>query len=72
MADQMINDLAEGVDKRQEEAQKKTDEELSAGDAVKTAQEITDVTLYKAGLTASSGARPVKDISEYADTNAKL
>ncbi|KAM0293756.1 hypothetical protein ACHAPM_011478 [Fusarium culmorum] len=63
---------AEGVDKRQEEAQKKADEEPSAGDAVKTAEEITDVILYKAGLTVSSGARPVKDISEYADTDAKL
>ncbi|RGP63560.1 insulysin [Fusarium sporotrichioides] len=63
---------ADGVDKRQEEAQKKADEEPSAGDAVKTAQEVTDVRLYKAGLTASSGARPVKDISEYADTDAKL
>ncbi|KAM0361860.1 hypothetical protein ACHAO7_011842 [Fusarium culmorum] len=55
-----------------EEAQKKADEEPSAMDAVKNAQEITDVRLYKAGLTASSGARPVKDISEYADTDAKL
>ena len=63
---------AEGVDKRQEEAQKKADEEPSAGDAVATAQEVTDVRLYKAGLTASSGARPVKDISEYEDTDAKL
>ena len=36
------------------------------------AQEVTDVRLYKAGLTASSGARPVKDISEYEDTDAKL
>ncbi|KAJ9425219.1 insulysin [Fusarium oxysporum] len=63
---------AEGVDKRQEEAQKKADEEPSPGDAVKTAEEITDVRLYKAGLTASSGARPVKDINEYEDTDAKL
>lgn len=63
---------AEGVDKRQEEAQKKADEEPSSGDAVKTAEEITDVRLHKACLTASSGAMPVKDISEYEDTDAKL
>ncbi|KAF9772571.1 hypothetical protein IL306_009710, partial [Fusarium sp. DS 682] len=63
---------AEGVDKRQEEAQKKADEEPSPGNAVKTAEEITDVRLYKARLTASTGARPVRDISEYEDTDAKL
>jgi insulysin len=62
---------AKGVDQRQKEAQKKADEEPSAGDAVKTAQEGTDVRLYKAGLTASSGARPVKDINEYRDIGAK-
>ncbi|CVL08127.1 related to insulysin precursor (metalloendopeptidase) [Fusarium mangiferae] len=62
----------EGVDKRQEEAQKKADEEPSPGDAVKTAEEITDVRLYKAGLAASSGARPVKDINEYGCTDVKL
>jgi insulysin len=62
---------AKGVDKRREEAQKKADEEPSAGNAVKAAQEITDVRLYKAGLTASSGARPVKDINEYRDIGAK-
>jgi insulysin len=56
---------AEGVDQRQEEAQKKAEEEPSAGDAVKTAQDITDVRLYKAGLTASSGARPVKAICNF-------
>lgn len=63
---------AEGVDKRQEEAQKKADEEPSPGDAVKTAEEITDVRLYKAGLAASSGARSVKDIHEYEDMNVAL
>ncbi|KAH7461785.1 hypothetical protein FOMA001_g18795 [Fusarium oxysporum f. sp. matthiolae] len=63
---------AEGVDKRQEEAQKKADEEPSPGDAVKTAEKITDVRLYKAGLAASSGARSVKDIHEYEDMNVAL
>ncbi|KAI3573336.1 Metalloenzyme, LuxS/M16 peptidase-like protein [Fusarium oxysporum f. sp. albedinis] len=63
---------AEGVDKRQEEAQKKADEEPSPGDTVKTAEDITDVRLYKAGLAASSGARPVKDINEYEDMDATL
>ncbi|KAH7187491.1 Metalloenzyme, LuxS/M16 peptidase-like protein [Fusarium oxysporum] len=55
---------AEGVDKRQEEAQKNANMETSAGDDVKMAEEITDGRLFKAGLTASLGARPVKDISE--------
>ncbi|KAL2694046.1 hypothetical protein Neosp_000616 [[Neocosmospora] mangrovei] len=66
---------AEGVEKRQEEAQKKADEEAPAGDvpsAVSTAVEITDVRVFKANLPASSGARPVKDVSEYEDTDAKL
>ncbi|EXM16612.1 hypothetical protein FOTG_15122 [Fusarium oxysporum f. sp. vasinfectum 25433] len=36
------------------------------------AEEITDGRLFKAGLTASLGARPVKDISEYEDTDAEL
>ncbi|KAF6513078.1 hypothetical protein HZS61_007366 [Fusarium oxysporum f. sp. conglutinans] len=63
---------AGGVDKRQEEAQKKADEEPSPGDAVKTADEITDVSLYRVGLTASSGARPVEDIHEYEDMNVAL
>ncbi|SCO54130.1 related to insulysin precursor (metalloendopeptidase) [Fusarium fujikuroi] len=63
---------AEGIEKRQEEAQKKADEEPSPGDAVKTAEEITDVRHYKAGLAASLGARPVKDINEYEDTDVKL
>ncbi|KAG5930400.1 hypothetical protein E4U42_001646 [Claviceps africana] len=40
--------------------------------AVDTAQEITDVHHYKAGLLASSGARPVKQISEFEDLDAKL
>ncbi|RKK75899.1 hypothetical protein BFJ71_g17045 [Fusarium oxysporum] len=63
---------AEGVDKRQEEAQKNANMETSAGDDVKMAEEITDGRLFKAGLTASLGARPVKDISEYEDTDAEL
>ena len=66
---------AEGVEKRQEEAQKKADEEAPAGDvpsAISTAVEITDVRVFKANLPASSGARPVKDVSEYEDTDAKL
>ncbi|KAF5253168.1 hypothetical protein FANTH_1922 [Fusarium anthophilum] len=56
---------AEGIDERQKNAQKKADEEPSPGDVVKTAEEITDVRLHKAGLTASSGVRPVKDVSDF-------
>ncbi len=40
--------------------------------AVDTAQEIEDVRLYKSGLLASSGARPVKHLSEFEDTDSKL
>lgn len=40
--------------------------------AVDAAQEITDVRQFKAGLLASSGARPVKQISEFEETDAKL
>ncbi|KAF4965839.1 hypothetical protein FSARC_6403 [Fusarium sarcochroum] len=58
---------AEGVDKRQEEAQKKADEEPSSGDAVKTAKVITNVEGYKAGFTASSGAKAINDIRDYED-----
>ena len=59
---------AEGVEKRQEEAEKKADEEAPAGDvpcAVSTAVEITDVRVFKASLPASSGAKPVKKVIEY-------
>ncbi|KAJ4178578.1 metalloprotease [Fusarium falciforme] len=65
---------AEGVEKRQEKAQKKADEEAPAGDipsAISTAVEITDVRVFKANLPASSGARPVKGVSEYEDTKMK-
>lgn len=40
--------------------------------AVAAAQEIIDVRQYKAGLLASLGARPVKDLSEFEETDAKL
>ncbi|KAJ6446345.1 a-pheromone processing metallopeptidase Ste23 [Purpureocillium lavendulum] len=40
--------------------------------AVDSAQEITDVRQFKAGLFASLGARPVKDLSEFEETDAKL
>ncbi|KAG6018861.1 hypothetical protein E4U41_003534 [Claviceps citrina] len=40
--------------------------------AVDTAQDITDVRQYKASLPVSSGARPVKQISEFEESDAKL
>jgi insulysin len=40
--------------------------------AVSSAVEITDVRAFKSGLLASSGARPVKDFSEYEDRDSKL
>jgi insulysin len=33
---------------------------------------IQDVRNYKSGLVASAGARPIKDISEFEDTDSKL
>ncbi|KAH6980474.1 insulin-degrading enzyme [Ilyonectria destructans] len=45
---------------------------LNGTTAVDYAIEITDVRLFKSKLTASSGARPVKDLVEYEDTDAKL
>uniref|UniRef100_A0A0B7KQI2 Peptidase M16 N-terminal domain-containing protein n=1 Tax=Bionectria ochroleuca TaxID=29856 RepID=A0A0B7KQI2_BIOOC len=40
--------------------------------AVRSAVEITDVRAFKSGLLASSGARPVKDFSEFEDKDSKL
>lgn len=33
---------------------------------------IEDVRAYKAGLTASAGARPARDVTEYEEIDAKL
>ena len=55
---------AKGVDKRQEEAQRKADEEPSSGNAVETARKVTDVGLYKAGLAVSFGLEPFQDIGK--------
>jgi insulysin len=40
--------------------------------AIDEAIEIEDVYAFKASLAATPGARPVKDLSEYEDTDAKL
>lgn len=40
--------------------------------AVDSAVEITDGRQYKAGLQASSGARPVKDLTEFEEADSKL
>lgn len=37
-----------------------------------SATEIIDIRRFKSGLLASPGARPVKDLSEYEDIDAKL
>lgn len=48
-------------------------ETSKGGNAViDNAVEITDVRHYKASLLASSGARPIKEVSEYEDVDAKL
>ncbi|KAK7425349.1 metalloprotease [Neonectria magnoliae] len=39
---------------------------------IESATEITDVRVFKSTLTASQGPRPVKDLTEYEDTDAKL
>ncbi|ODA82847.1 hypothetical protein RJ55_01356 [Drechmeria coniospora] len=40
--------------------------------AVDSAQEITDVRQFKAGLLASQGARPARDLREFEETDARL
>lgn len=40
--------------------------------AMESAQVITDVRQYKAGLVASQGARPVKELGEFEESDAKL
>lgn len=47
-------------------------EALRSARAVLDAIEIHDVRRFKADLLASAGARPVKDLSEYEDVDAKL
>lgn len=44
------------------------------GDATSTPEPvpIKDVRSFRAGLQATRGARPAKDLSEYEDTDAKL
>ena len=44
----------------------------AAASAVDSAREITDIRQFKAGLFASAGARPVTDLSEFLETDAKL
>ena len=49
-----------------------TDDAANGKTAVDEAIEIHDVYGYKASLAATPGACPVKDLSEYEDTDAKL
>lgn len=57
---------------------KRTVSDTQAGDvastssAVSLATEITDIRRFKAGLLVSLGAHPVKDFSEFEETDAKL
>jgi len=44
----------------------------SGSDAVNKATVIEDIRAFKSGLMASAGAQPVKDLSEFEDTDAKL
>ena len=45
---------------------------LHSAPAVESAVEIVDVQRFKADLVASAGARPVKDLREYEEVDAKL
>lgn len=47
-----------------------TDSDVAA--AIDAAVEITDGRQYKAGLQASSGARPVKELTEFEEADSKL
>ena len=40
--------------------------------AIGSATEITDIRRFRAGLSASPGARPVKEMHEYEDIDSKL
>lgn len=40
--------------------------------AVVSATEITDLRRFKSGLMVTQGARPVKDLSEFEEVDAKL
>jgi insulysin len=44
----------------------------TSGSSLKNAVEITDFRQFKAGLQASAGARPVKDLSSFEELDAKL
>lgn len=47
--------------------------DISAGStAITTATEITDIHRFKASLSASPGAHPVKNMHEYEDIDSKL
>lgn len=46
--------------------------ETNGTTAVESAVEIKDVRRYKASLSASSGPRAVKDVSEFEETDSKL
>lgn len=48
------------------------DVELQPAGDVKPPTLIEDVRSFRAGLVATCGARPAKDLTEYEDTDAKL
>ena len=56
-----------------EEDSNETPGDIANGsDAIDKACEIKDIRKFKAGLMTSSGAHPVKDMSEYWDPDSKL
>lgn len=70
--------VASLISQAKESGLKPTANEEEPGDvangssAVSSATEITDIRRFKTGLLASLGARPVKDLSEYEEIDAKL
>ena len=48
------------------------DKEAAGAEGKQAATVIEDVRSYKAGLVASAGARPARDVSEYEEVDAKL
>ncbi|KAG6008577.1 hypothetical protein E4U21_004217 [Claviceps maximensis] len=75
IASEQLEDVIEAVKKMglsQATTNEATNGTTNGLSAVDTAQEITDVRHFKASLMASSGARPVKPISEFEELDAKL
>jgi insulysin len=61
-----------GVSKAAQTKDSETPSTMNGVSAVDTAVEIKDIRKYKGALLASSGARPVRELSEFEDNDPKL